>query len=32
VQRVVPQRGVWALGQPATVGIRPEGFGLLVFE
>ena len=32
VQRVVPQHGVQAFSQPASVAIRPEGFGLLVFE
>ncbi len=32
VQRVIPQHGVQAASHPASVAIRPEGFGLLVFE
>jgi hypothetical protein len=32
IQRVVPKLGVASFGQPAAVQIRPEGFGLMVFE
>jgi hypothetical protein len=32
VQRVIPRHGVQAFSQPAAVNIRPDGFGLLVFE
>jgi photosystem II stability/assembly factor-like uncharacterized protein len=32
VQRVVPDRGVVAASQPAAAKIRPEGFGLLLFD
>jgi hypothetical protein len=32
IQRVVPRRGLQAFSQPAAVNIRPEGFGLLLFE
>jgi hypothetical protein len=32
IQRVVPRLGVSALSQPAAAAVRPEGFGLLVFE
>jgi hypothetical protein len=31
-QRVVPRHGLQSFSQPAAVTIRPEGFGLLVFE
>jgi hypothetical protein len=32
IQRVVPRVGLQSYSQPAAVRIRPEGFGLLVFE
>jgi hypothetical protein len=32
IQRVVPRVGLQSFSQPAAVRIRPDGFGLLVFE
>ncbi|MDX1946063.1 MAG: YCF48-related protein [Pirellulaceae bacterium] len=32
IQRVVPQLGLQAATQPAAIAVRPEGFGLMVFE
>jgi hypothetical protein len=32
VQRIVPSVGIASLSQPAGVRVRPEGFGLMVFE
>jgi photosystem II stability/assembly factor-like uncharacterized protein len=32
IQRIVPNHGLSSFSQPAAVRIRPEGFGLLVFE
>jgi hypothetical protein len=32
IQRIVPQHGVQAASHPAAATIRPEGFGLVIFE
>jgi photosystem II stability/assembly factor-like uncharacterized protein len=32
IQRIVPNVGFQSATQPASVGVRPEGFGLLAFE
>jgi hypothetical protein len=32
IQRMIPRSGLQAFSQPAAIDVRPEGFGLLVFE
>ena len=32
IQRVVPRLGLQSFTQPAAIQVRPEGFGLMVFE
>ena len=32
VQRTIPRHGLQSFSQPAAIRIRPEGFGLMVFE